>query len=40
MRSFTYSQMYHDFSVVVTAGLNPNDFTALLPNNIQVTIIG
>ncbi len=35
MRSFTYSQLMHNFSVVITAGVDPNNYTAFLPNNIQ-----
>ena len=35
MRSFTYPQLKHNFSVVITAGVDPNNYTAFLPNNIQ-----
>jgi hypothetical protein len=35
MRPFTYLQLKHNFSVVITAGVDPNNYTAFLPNNIQ-----
>jgi hypothetical protein len=38
MRSFTYSQLTHNFSVVITAGVDPNNYTAFLPNNIQARL--
>ena len=36
MRSFSYLQLTHEFSVVITAGVAPDNLTAFLPNNFQV----